>query len=91
MRRFETGRTVVGRDVHRCGRVWSEQALRVIDDTGEALVTACAPGAEARWPSLYAKAPGSRRMLGRGLAWTNRPLLRCPGAGGLVVLVAFRL
>lgn len=56
MRRFETGETVVRRDVHRSGRVWSEQALRVLADTGEALVTACAPGAEARWPALYAKA-----------------------------------
>ncbi|MFE9399870.1 DUF402 domain-containing protein [Streptomyces flavidovirens] len=53
---FKTGETVVRRDVHRSGRVWSEQALRVLADTGEALVTACAPGAEARWPTLYAKA-----------------------------------
>uniref|UniRef100_A0AAU2AF25 DUF402 domain-containing protein n=1 Tax=Streptomyces sp. NBC_00093 TaxID=2975649 RepID=A0AAU2AF25_9ACTN len=56
MRRFETGQTVVRRDVYRSGRVWSEQALRVVADTGAALVTACAPGAEARWPALYAKA-----------------------------------
>ncbi|MGR8012273.1 DUF402 domain-containing protein [Streptomyces hypolithicus] len=56
MKTFTTGETVVRRDVHRSGRVWSEQALRVIADTGEALVTACAPGAEARWPALYAKA-----------------------------------
>ncbi|MFF3342985.1 hypothetical protein [Streptomyces flavidovirens] len=53
---FKTGEIVVRRDVHRSGRVWSEQALRVLADTGEALVTACAPGAEARWPTLYAKA-----------------------------------
>ncbi|MFD3932643.1 DUF402 domain-containing protein [Streptomyces sp. NPDC058614] len=56
MRSFDTGQTVVRRDVHRSGRVWSEQALRVVADTGEALVTACAPGAEARWPALYAQA-----------------------------------
>ncbi|MGW5779180.1 DUF402 domain-containing protein [Streptomyces sp. NPDC003863] len=56
MRSFEVGETVVRRDVHRSGRVWSEQALRVVADTGEALVTACAPGAEVRWPALYAKA-----------------------------------
>ncbi|MFF5505808.1 DUF402 domain-containing protein [Streptomyces roseolus] len=56
MRRFVTGETVVRRDVYRSGRVWSEQALRVLADTGDALVTACAPGAEARWPALYAKA-----------------------------------
>ncbi|MFD5753665.1 DUF402 domain-containing protein [Streptomyces sp. NPDC127033] len=36
--------------------MWSAQALRVIADTGEALVTACAPGAQTLWPSLYAKA-----------------------------------
>ncbi|MEV8312252.1 hypothetical protein AB0P36_34400 [Streptomyces flavidovirens] len=53
---FTTGETVVRRDVHRSGRVWSEQALRVIADTSEALVTACTPGAQARWPALYAKA-----------------------------------
>ncbi|MFI5998551.1 DUF402 domain-containing protein [Streptomyces sp. NPDC051362] len=56
MRGFVTGQTVVRRDVHRSGRVWSEQALRVVADTGEALVTACVPGAEARWPALYAQA-----------------------------------
>ncbi|MFB9586571.1 DUF402 domain-containing protein [Streptomyces goshikiensis] len=60
MRGFETGQTVVRRDVHRWGRVWSEQALRVVADTGEALVTACAPGAQARWPALYAKARTDR-------------------------------
>ncbi|MER5204834.1 DUF402 domain-containing protein [Streptomyces sp. NPDC002825] len=56
VRSFEAGETVVRRDVHRSGRVWSEQALRVLEDAGEALVTACGPGAEARWPALYAKA-----------------------------------
>ncbi|MGN9760119.1 DUF402 domain-containing protein [Streptomyces sp. SD31] len=56
MRSFEAGESVVRRDVYRSGRVWSEQALRVIADTGEALVAGCAPGAEARWPALYARA-----------------------------------
>ena len=56
MHSFEKGRTVVRRDVHRSGRVWTQQALRVVDDGNEALVTACAPGAEAQWPALYAKA-----------------------------------
>ncbi|WP_239106209.1 DUF402 domain-containing protein [Streptomyces rubrogriseus] len=56
MRRFETGQTVVRRDVHRTGRVWSEHALRVVADTDQALVAACSPGAETRWPALYAKA-----------------------------------
>ncbi|MEV8398427.1 DUF402 domain-containing protein [Streptomyces niveus] len=58
MRSFGTGQTVVRRDVHRSGRVWSELALRVVADTGEALVTACVPGAQARWPALYAQARG---------------------------------
>ncbi|MFE5207735.1 DUF402 domain-containing protein [Streptomyces sp. NPDC056600] len=56
MRRFSTGRTVIRRDVHRSGRVWSEHALRVIEDTGETLLAACPPGAETRWPTLYARA-----------------------------------
>ncbi|CAL9627218.1 DUF402 domain-containing protein [Streptomyces sp. enrichment culture] len=53
---FETGQTVVRRDVHGSGRVWSEHALRVVADTSEALVAACSPGAETRWPALYVKA-----------------------------------
>lgn len=56
MHRFETGQTVVRRDVHGSGRVWSEHALRVVADTSEALVAACSPGAETRWPALYVKA-----------------------------------
>ncbi|MEV8062389.1 DUF402 domain-containing protein [Streptomyces antimycoticus] len=52
---FEAGETAVRRGVYR-GRVWSEQALRVLEDTGAALVAARRPGAEARWPSLYTKA-----------------------------------
>jgi hypothetical protein len=56
MRSYDIGETVVRRDVHRSGRVWSEQAMRVVADTDEALVTACAPGAEARWPALYTRA-----------------------------------
>ncbi|MEF9880859.1 DUF402 domain-containing protein [Streptomyces sp. P9-A4] len=42
--------------MHRQGKVWREHALRVISDTGEALVTACAPGTQVRWADLYAKA-----------------------------------
>ncbi|WP_236670086.1 DUF402 domain-containing protein [Streptomyces antimycoticus] len=52
---FEAGETAVRRGVYR-GRVWSERALRVLEDTGAALVAACRPGAEAPWPSLYTKA-----------------------------------
>ncbi|MEU4154139.1 DUF402 domain-containing protein [Streptomyces sp. NPDC026659] len=55
---FRPGRTVVRRDVHHSGRVrhvWSEHALRVLADTGDALETGCAPGAETRWPALYVK------------------------------------
>ncbi len=60
---FDIGETVVRRDMYR-GRTWSEQALRVIEDSDVALVTACHPGAEALWPSLYAKAhaDGDRTM-----------------------------
>ncbi|MFH8900472.1 hypothetical protein ACH4HG_29365 [Streptomyces coeruleorubidus] len=56
MRSFESGQTVVRRDVHLPGRVRSEHALRVVRDTSEALVVACPPGAETRWPALYVKA-----------------------------------
>ncbi|WP_418961166.1 DUF402 domain-containing protein [Streptomyces tritici] len=56
MTHFKAGATVVRRDVHPGGQVWSEQALRVVADGSEGLLTACAPGAEARWPALYAKA-----------------------------------
>jgi hypothetical protein len=55
VRVFGVGETVVRRDVYR-GRVWSAQALRVIEDTDVALIAACRPGAQALWPSLYAKA-----------------------------------
>ncbi|MFF9870453.1 DUF402 domain-containing protein [Streptomyces sp. NPDC013953] len=56
MESFKAGQTVVRRDVHRTGRVWSEHALRVVADTSEALVAACPPGAGTRWPALYVKA-----------------------------------
>lgn len=46
MQRFEPGQTVVRRDVFR-GRVWSAQALRVVQDDQNALVVACRPGAES--------------------------------------------
>lgn len=52
MARFETGQTVVRRDVFR-GRVWSAQALRVVRDTPEALVVACRPGAEGLAPTPW--------------------------------------
>ncbi|MFI6730220.1 DUF402 domain-containing protein [Streptomyces sp. R-74717] len=61
MRVFDVGETVVRQDMYR-GRVWSEQALRVLEDTGTALVTACTPGAEALWPSLHAKARADRSV-----------------------------
>ncbi|MFJ6540910.1 DUF402 domain-containing protein [Streptomyces sp. NPDC091385] len=67
---FQPGRTVVRRDVHHSGQVrhvWSEHSLRVLADTGDALEAACAPGAETRWPALYAKslAEGDRSDRGR--------------------------
>ncbi|MGP3991500.1 DUF402 domain-containing protein [Streptomyces sp. 3N207] len=56
MESFKVGETVVRREVHSSGRVWNEHALRVVADTSEALVAACPPGAETRWPALYVKA-----------------------------------
>ncbi|MGW0477259.1 hypothetical protein [Streptomyces coeruleorubidus] len=41
MHSFETGQTVVRRDVYRRGRVWSEHALRVVADTSEARLGGC--------------------------------------------------
>ncbi|MEU1371589.1 hypothetical protein ABZ454_36505 [Streptomyces sp. NPDC005803] len=35
--------------------MFSNRALRVLPDTGEALATVCASGAQDRWPTLYAK------------------------------------
>ncbi|MDN3294904.1 hypothetical protein QWM81_12745 [Streptomyces ficellus] len=63
MRTFESGETVVRRHVHGSGRVWSEHA-RVVADPSEALVAACPPGAETRWPALYvrARAEGNRAV-----------------------------
>ncbi|SEM68287.1 DUF402 domain-containing protein [Streptacidiphilus jiangxiensis] len=52
MERFEPGETVVRRDLFR-GRVWSATALRVVEDTDQALVTACRPGAEAMASRTY--------------------------------------
>ncbi|WP_370192616.1 DUF402 domain-containing protein [Streptacidiphilus sp. MAP5-52] len=43
---------MVRRDVFR-GRVWSATALRVVEDTDQALVTACWPGAEAMASRTY--------------------------------------
>ena len=65
MRGFAHGETVVRRDVHRSGRVWTEHALRVVADTDEALTTACCPGAEARWPDPYAEACAADERSGR--------------------------
>jgi hypothetical protein len=50
--RFAAGETVVRRDMFR-GRVWSAHALRVIEDTDQALVTATRPGAEAMASTIY--------------------------------------
>lgn len=56
MRGIETGQTVVRRDVHRSSRVWSEQALRVVADTGAGFVTACAPERRPAGPPCIAQA-----------------------------------
>ncbi|MFE9745267.1 DUF402 domain-containing protein [Saccharothrix saharensis] len=52
MKSFEPGTTVVRRDVFR-GKVWSTYALRVLEDTPDALVVACRPGAEVRAPTTW--------------------------------------
>lgn len=52
---FGVGQTVQRRDVFR-GRVWSAQALRVVEDTPVALVTCAWPGAGVRVPAAYARA-----------------------------------
>ncbi|MEU3829089.1 hypothetical protein AB0F36_27815 [Streptomyces sp. NPDC029080] len=81
MRPFETGQTVVRREVYRSGRVWNEHALRVVADTGEALVAACAPGAETRWPALYVKARDDADRSAR-TEWCPRRVPEFRQAGG---------
>ncbi|MET9877613.1 DUF402 domain-containing protein [Actinacidiphila glaucinigra] len=65
MSTLRAGQTAVRRDVDRCGRVWSEHALRVLDDTSTGLVTACAPGAHTRWPVPYARARAAGELSAR--------------------------
>jgi len=52
MREFQPGHTAVRRDVFR-RKVWSAHALRVVEDTAEALVLACRPGAESLAPTTW--------------------------------------
>ncbi|MGW0830614.1 DUF402 domain-containing protein [Streptomyces prunicolor] len=52
MRKFQPGRTAVRRDVFR-RKVWSAHALRVVEDTAEALVLGCRPGAESLAPTTW--------------------------------------
>ncbi|MDX3065877.1 MULTISPECIES: DUF402 domain-containing protein [Streptomyces] len=54
MEPFGVGQTVQRRDVFR-GRVWSSQALRVVEDTPTALITCAWPGAHVRVPEAYAR------------------------------------
>ncbi|WP_043664352.1 DUF402 domain-containing protein [Streptomyces xylophagus] len=52
MQEFQPGETAVRRDVF--GRqVWSAHALRVVEDTAEALVLGCGPGAELLVPTTW--------------------------------------
>lgn len=67
MQSFTPGQTVQRRDMWQ-GRVWSTQALRVIDDSATALVTAAWPGAEVRVPDSYAQARRSGITAERGEA-----------------------
>jgi protein associated with RNAse G/E len=52
MREFQPGGTAVRRDVFR-RKVWSAHALRVVEDTAEALVVGCRPGAESLVPTTW--------------------------------------
>ena len=52
MREFQPGETAVRRDVFR-RKVWSAHALRVVEDTAEALVLGCRPGAESLAPTTW--------------------------------------
>ena len=52
MQEFRPGGTAVRRDVFR-GKVWSDHALRVVEDTAEALVPGCRPGAELLVPTSW--------------------------------------
>ncbi|MFJ9626429.1 DUF402 domain-containing protein [Streptomyces sp. NPDC101175] len=49
---FQPGETAVRRDVFR-RKVWSAHALRVVEDTSEALVLGCRPGAELLVPTTW--------------------------------------
>ncbi|WP_335978000.1 DUF402 domain-containing protein [Streptomyces sp. CA2R106] len=61
---FAPGTTVVRRDVFR-GRVWSAQALRVVNDDPEALVAACRPGAQSLAPAAWIATQVSGQSTGR--------------------------
>lgn len=52
MRLFDIGQSVVRRDVYR-GKVWSAQALRVVQDDEDGLVGACWPGVPSLAPTLW--------------------------------------
>ncbi|MFJ9704621.1 DUF402 domain-containing protein [Streptomyces sp. NPDC101234] len=52
MRTFRPGETAVRRDVFR-RKVWSAHAFRVVEDSAEALVLGCRPGAELLVPTSW--------------------------------------
>ncbi|WP_217545715.1 DUF402 domain-containing protein [Streptomyces sp. GbtcB6] len=52
MRWFRSGETAVRRDVFR-RKVWSAHALHVVDDSAEALVVGCPPGADVLAPTTW--------------------------------------
>ncbi|WP_406131133.1 hypothetical protein [Streptomyces sp. NBC_00989] len=56
MREFQPGDTAVWRDVFR-RKVWSAHALRVVEDTAEALVPGRRPGAELLVPTTWIEWP----------------------------------
>ena len=52
MKGFQPDETAVRRDVFR-RKVWSAHAFRVVEDTAEALVLGCRPGAELAVPTTW--------------------------------------
>jgi hypothetical protein len=52
MRRFRAGETAVRRDVFR-QKVWSAHAFHVVEDSAEALVVGCPPGADVLAPTTW--------------------------------------
>ncbi|MEU3495315.1 DUF402 domain-containing protein [Kitasatospora cineracea] len=78
--RFQSGTTVVRRDVH-AGRVWTAKPHRVVADTGHVLTLACWPGIQGLAPTTWIESlrTGSDAVREQGLdhlaagTWTLGP------------------